>query len=185
MAPRHGTYYVADGTRAQFSDALAAWVPFAHELLLETATTYNRTTTYKELTELVQERSGIRTTMLIGNWSGKLLEQVAQRAADAGEPPLTSLCVHQDGTIGDGYRTAPKSVSVEADADDEDIAAHHRLLCYRAYAADLPADGGLPQLTHQVAQRRSRLTKKQDRPRTVCPLHHIELPAAGVCAECE
>lgn len=185
MVSEYGTYFVADGARAKFADALAAWVPIAHELLVQTAGSYNQTTTYKELTEVVQERSGIRTKMLIGNWSGKLLEQVAVRAAEAGEPPLTSLCVHQNGTIGDGYAKAPKSVDSDPNTDVDDLAAQHRLLCYQRYADDLPADGGTPTLTRQVAEARSRRTKTGTKKRPVCPIHFIELPATGICAECE
>src|SRR5690348_602832 len=97
-----GTYRVADGMRVRFADALAAWVPFAYDELLAIAQKYNTYVTYLELSEHVQELSGIRTRMLLTNWIGKLLEQVAIRAKANGEPPITSLCVHQDGTIGPG-----------------------------------------------------------------------------------
>lgn len=185
MLSEHGTYFEADGAKVKFADALAAWVPIAHEVLVQTAGNYNWTTTYKELTDVVQERSGIRTKMLIGNWSGKLLEQVAVRAAEAGEPPLTSLCVHQNGTIGEGYARAPKSVPSDPDTDVDDLAAQHRLLCYRRYADDLPADGGTRTLTPQVAEVRARQAKIGVKHRAICPIHFMELPASGVCAECE
>lgn len=146
-ASEHGTYYAADGSKARFKDAMAAWVPIAREVLIDVARDYNRSTTYLELTDVVQERSGIRTKSLIGNWSGRLLEDVAQHAADADEPPLTSLCVHQDGTISAGYSTAPKSVPSDPGADVDELAAQHRLLCYQRYATDLPIDGGVPTLT--------------------------------------
>lgn len=185
MLSEHGTYFEADGAKAKFADAMAAWVPIAHEVLVQTAGNYNRTTTYKELTDVVQERSGIRTKMLIGNWSGKLLEQVAVRAVEAGEPPLTSLCVHQDGTIGEGYARAPKSVPSDPDTNVEDLAARHRLLCYRRYADDLPAGGGAPTLTAQVVEARSRHAKAGVKQRAICPVHFMQLSASGVCAECE
>lgn len=181
----HGTYRVADGSKVDFVDALSAWTPIAHEALIETARRYNGLTTYLALTEHVQEVSGVRTKMLIGNWSGKLLEQVAQLAADQGEPPLTSLCVHQDGTIGVGYRRAPKTVDSDPGADVDDLAAEHRLLCYRRYALDLPADGGSASLTPQVAQARARRLPRSRSPRPLCPIHFIELPATGICGMCE
>jgi hypothetical protein len=146
-----GTYRVADGARVQFADALAAWVPIAYDELLATARSYNAYVTYLELGERVQDLSGIRTRMLLTNWIGQLLEQVAARAKADGEPPLTSLCVRQDGTIGDGYARAPKSVVDMPGEDIEDYAAQHRLLCYKRYAADLPADGGHATLTREVA----------------------------------
>ncbi|HJG80596.1 MAG TPA: hypothetical protein K8V08_09325 [Brevibacterium senegalense] len=185
MTSEHGTYSVSDGTRVDFADAMDRWVPLAHEILVQTAKTYNATTTYKQLTEAVQESSGIRTKMLIGHWSGKLLERVAQRAVDAGEPPLTSLCVHQDGTIGPGYLHAPRAVADTPDADVEELAAEHRLLCYRRYAADLPADGGTPTLTAQVSAARSRRARTEPRPRATCPTHFVELSATGVCSDCD
>ena len=105
-----GTHRVADEAPVRFSDAMAAWIPLAHEELRRTAGRYDGVITYKALAEMVQEQSGIRTRMLLANWIGGLLEAVAVQAKDAGEPPLTSLCVHQDGTIGEGYARAPKAV---------------------------------------------------------------------------
>ena len=180
-----GTYRVADGTRVQFVDALAAWIPYAYDDLLATARKYHAYVTYLELGEHVQERSGVRTRMLLTNWIGQLLEQVAIRAKANGEPPLTSLCVHQDGTIGPGYARAPKSVADTLGEDIEYYAAQHRLLCYQKYATDLPADGGHPALTKAEEQRRARKVPQEPIQRPMCPVHNIELPATGRCDECE
>jgi hypothetical protein len=180
-----GTYRVADRVRVQFADALAAWVPFAYNELLATARKYNAYVTYLELSEHVQELSGIRTRMLLTNWIGKLLEQVAIRAKANGEPPLTSLCVHQDGTIGAGYARAPKSVIDTPGEDIEYYAAQHRLLCYQKYAADLPTDGGHPALTKAVTQQRARKAAQEPVRPALCPVHFMELPASGRCDYCE
>ncbi len=185
MSQAPGTYRVSDGAKVEFSEALELWVPLAYDALIETARRYNGWTTYLELTEHVQQVSGVRTRMLIGNWSGKLLERVAQLAADRGEVPLTSLCVHQDGTIGVGYLRAPKSVEVDPTADVDELSADHRLLCYRKYATDLPADGGSPALTPKVAEARAR-RKAQSRPEAkLCPVHFIELSSTGECGLCD
>ncbi|MGH3213950.1 MAG: hypothetical protein ACRDPY_48065 [Streptosporangiaceae bacterium] len=184
-AERPGTYRVADGARIQFADALEDWVPFAHDELLATAHRYNAYVTYLELSERVQELSGIRTRMLLTNWIGKLLEQVAVRAKANGEPPLTSLCVHQDGTIGPGYARAPKSVVDTPGEDIEYYAAQHRLLCYQKYAADLPTDGGDPALTKAEAQRRARKPAQEPTHRALCPVHFTELSVSGRCDYCE
>lgn len=179
-----GTYRVADRARVQFADAIAAWVPFAYEDLLATARRYNGYVTYLELSEHVQEASGIRTRMLLTNWIGQLLEQVAIRAKANGEPPLTSLCVRQDGTIGPGYARAPKSVTDTPGEDIEYYAAQHRLLCYRKHATDLPGDGGQPSLTKAEQQRRARKSGQEPTPRPICPVHFTELPTSGVCDLC-
>jgi hypothetical protein len=185
MSATHGTFRVTDGAKVKFSDALDAWVPIACDALVETARHYNRWITYLELTERVQHVSGIRTRMLIGNWSGKLLERVAQLAAEEGEVPLTSLCVHQDGTIGEGYLRAPKSIPVDSEADVDELAAEHRLLCYRKYAVDLPADGGVAALTPKVAEARARRVAHKRPPAKLCPDHFMELSATGQCSMCD
>lgn len=186
MTTEPGTYRVADNSPVAFADALAAWVPLAHEELVTTARRYNAVIKYKQLGEHVQERSGIRTRMLLTNWIGKLLEEVAILAKAAGGPPLTSLCVHQDGTIGDGYAKAPKSVMDVPGEDIEAYAAEHRLLCYRAYdAVGLPTDGGRPELTKEVAERRAaRRAATEAVPRPRCPTCYTELPALGRCDYC-
>lgn len=180
-----GTYRVADSTPVKFKDAIAAWVPLAYEELVTTAQHYRAYVTYGELGERVQELSGIRTRMQLANWIGKLLEQVALVAKTNKEPPLTSLCVHQDGTIGDGYAHAPKSVVDTPGEDIEYYAAQHRLLCYQKYAQDLPADGGQPALTKAETERRSLKKTKEPAPQEFCPVHFIELPASGRCDYCD
>lgn len=185
MAPAPGTYRISDDSGVQFSEAMNLWVPLAYDWLIGTARRYNGWTTYLELTEHVQQVSGVRTRMLIGNWSGKLLERVAQLAANSGEVPLTSLCVHQDGTIGVGYARAPKSVDVDLAADVDELAAAHRLLCYRKYASDLPADGGKAELTPKLAEARSRRVTTSRPPARLCPAHFIELSVTGVCSLCD
>jgi len=182
---RPGTYRESDNSGVPFSEALTEWGRTAHDELLRTASRYNSVITYKELAELAQARSGIRTRVLLTNWIGKLLEQVARRAVDAGQPPLTSLCVHQDGTIGDGYAKAAVMFGAGDIKDVELRAADDRLQCYRAYAEDLPSDGGRARLTRQVAERRARAdsTTQRREPKS-CPACHIALPASGICGYC-
>jgi hypothetical protein len=168
-------------------DAIAAWAPAARDALLTTASRYHAVITYKEVAARVQETSGITTTQRLDYWIGGLLETVAIMSKERDEPPLTSLCVHQDGTIGPGYARAPKSTeNDDPDADVDDLAAFHRLLCYRAYAADLPPDGGTTALTPQVAAARARRKRSEPvAPRPSCPIHFMELSVTGVCAMCE
>lgn len=181
-----GTYRVVDGKRVEFGAAMSAWIPLAYDELIATAAKYNAVVTYLELSERVQEVSGIRTRVLLTNWIGKLLEAVALRAKAAGEPPITALCVRQDGTIGPGYARAPKAVIDQPGHDIEFYAAEHRLLCYRKYATDLPADGGKPSLTKAESERRARKAarSKSAVPGKVCPKCFTELPASGRCDYC-
>ena len=175
----------ASGARVSQSDAIAVWSVVARDTLLKTARRYHSVVTYRELAVEVQEASGITTTQRLDYWIGSLLENVAAEAKRRGEPPLTALCVHQDGTIGPGYTKAPKSVASDPDADVDQLAAEHRLLCYREYAEDLPADGGVAALTPQVAARKARQRKAEPVVRPVCPIHYVELSATGVCGSCE
>lgn len=176
-----GTYRSADGAKVAFSDAMAAWIPLAYDELVATARSYRAVITYLELSERVQDLSGVRTRMLLANWIGKLLEEVARRAKENGDPPMTSLCVHQDGTIGPGYARAPRSTTDEPGEDIEFYAARHRLLCYRQFAEDLPADGGAPALTRAEQQRRARKPAEELAPRPRCSKCFIELPTSGIC----
>lgn len=152
-----------DGTAVPQSTARQAWADAAYEKLKEVAGHYNEVIEYKELATYVQNVVGISTTQLIMNWIGPVLELVAQRAADAQEPPLTSLCLRSDGTIGAGYERAPKYAPPSSpDEDIEMVAAAHRLLCYRRYADDLPTDGGVPTLPPQVVARRRSMQGPDD-----------------------
>lgn len=180
-----GIWREADRERLNLREGIDAWSPIAMRELRDTARRYHAVITYKELGAAVQEGSGVRTKLLLQNWIGKLLEDVARIAKDEREPPLTSLCVRQNGTIGGGYARAPKSTDDQVGEDIEMYAAQHRLLCYRRYASDLPDDGGVPALTREEKARRSRPAPRADVVRPLCPVHYMELSAAGTCALCE
>lgn len=179
-----GIYRQEDNSPVSQPDALRAWASVALHELIRTAQKYDSVVTYKELALLVQDASGIKTRVLITHWIGKLLEEVAILARDTGEPPLTSLCVHQDGTIGEGYARAPKSVADRPGEDIEFYAAEHRLLCYQKYAKDLPSDGGQPNLTPAERARRLRRLGPASTPSIACPNCFVTLPATNVCDGC-
>lgn len=186
MTIPRGTYLVSDGSPVEFGDALAIWVPLAHERLIEVAGTYHAVITHGELAARVQGLSGIRTRWGVPKWIGWLLEGVAEAAEKAGEPPLTSLAVHHDGTIGKEYRQQPQVPARIPGADIELYAADHRLLCYQRFATDLPAGGGVPALTPQVLSRRTPKPVKREEPEgDRCPIHFTTLPASGQCDYCE
>lgn len=113
----------ANRTFVSNSDALTAWAPIARERLLEAAARYHAVVSEEELATAVQVRSGISADQPAEVWIGKLLERVARETERLGEPPLASLCVGPD---------------------DSPTRSAERLTCYRAYADDVPADGGTP-----------------------------------------
>jgi hypothetical protein len=193
MAPKAGstgvgTYRVSDGSPIEFLAARTAWVKAARPILGNVARHYNTTITYQELAEEAQEKSGIRTGMPMRHWIGPVLYEVAQDCYHRHEPILTSLCVHSDGTIGDGFAQAIKKTYGEeiGEHDIEYRAAQERFDCYKHCGAAMPLDGGRPTFTKQVAEQRARAQlRKAPPPRpAVCPNCHLVLPLAGHCNNC-
>jgi hypothetical protein len=183
-----GTYRELGGTSVSSSDALAAWVDKARPALERTAKTYRATITYKELAEEVQTESGIRTRQLLQHWIGDVLGTVARDCHAADEPLLSALCVRADGSVGPGYGIAVVENFGGEPPEDLDIhAAEERFKCYGHFGARLPADGGRPALTRQVAAARLRSNRRPspaDTSRPVCPNCHLMLPISGQCDNC-
>ncbi len=186
------------GDRVAMKDAYDAWEPFAVTLLTAAATTYNDFVTYKQLSEYVQEQTGISHKGLITNWIGELLRRVIEHCVDAQIPQLSALCVTAEGTVGEGYRYAIEAERracgkerAEADEVDllelDDFAARTRLECYRYFGAKIPPGGGEPALTPKVAKAREvkRAKAKAEAPPKLCAVHNTVLPVTGVCYECE
>ncbi len=165
-----------------YSIAVDSWSKAALPVLLDTAHVYNGVITYKELGEAVQQRTGIRTRVLLMNWIGQVLERVAAECNRRGELQLTALCVHQDGTVGAGYAGAVGRYGDGVPEDPELHAAEVRLACYRKYSHDLPTDGGRAQLTRQEAARRRAAAPPP--PVRLCSVHNTALPRTGVCDDC-
>jgi hypothetical protein len=166
----------------------------ARESLLRTAETYNGYITYSDLAEQVQNKSGIRTKQLIHYWVGKILGVVSTDCHQSNEPLLSSLCVHQDGSVGAGYGVALDETYGGPRPEDLDLAAaEERLKCYRYFGAQMPADGGKPTLTPTLAATRSRKATanatraraKIEEVRGICPLCFVRLPSSGVCGSHE
>jgi hypothetical protein len=96
-----GTYSVSDGSRVEFAAAVAAWTAAAVPVLERVARTYHATISYKEPGEEVQHVTGIRTRVLLMNWIGQVLGGVSRISHRRGQPMLSALCVHSDGTVGE------------------------------------------------------------------------------------
>ncbi len=182
-----GTYRVSDGSPVAMEDAKAAWTPVARQTLENVAGTYHEVINYADIAEELQSVSGIRTRQLVHYWIGDVLGEVTRECHHHGEPLLSALCVHQDGSIGDGYGIALAETSGDPIPDDLDMAAaEERLRCYQHFGAVMPADGGHAALTPTVAAKRRVASRRawEDRVRPSCPSCHIALPASGLCDYC-
>ena len=137
--------YDNDGESVSMQSALDAWEPHAVALLADTARTYNGVVTYTQLSEAVQEQSGIRHKGLLTNWIGSLLARVIDHCIRAGTPQLSALCVKENGTVGEGYRHALSAAGSRVDELNrdqlDDHAAHMRRECYRHFGDGLPPTG--------------------------------------------
>lgn len=179
-----GTWRVSDGSAVDFPDARRSWAEIGHPFLVALAGTFGGLVSYKDFAEEVQSGAGIRTRVLLTNWIGKLLGDIARQAMANGEPSLTSLVVRQNGTIGPGYAEVYEQRGLAVPADLEQAAANDRFECYRNFGADIPLDGK-PMLTPQVVATRSRQRRAAPAPpRQVCPSCFRHLPYSGVCDMC-
>lgn len=173
-----GTWREEDGTRVEFADALDAWVPVGTSVLIGVAGTYGETITYKDLAERLWSETGIRTRSLLPNWIGDVLNRVSAEQPH-GQPLLTSLVVDAEGRVGPGYEVPVRRAEGGSPEDLQMHAAHTRLECYRAFGAELPSDGGRPQLTPQVRAARERSSPTK---RAVCC--DMVVPLSGECGVC-
>lgn len=169
-------------------DALDVWEPLAVAMLIDAAKRYNDTVIYGQLAAFVQAETGITHNAVLSNWIGNLLARVIKYCDEHETPQLSSLCVTQEGTVGEGYRaalTAREKMSYGLD-DLDDRAALTRLECYRYFGAELPPGGGEPTLTPQAKAARAyrQAQAKRDEPPKVCPTCFTELPVIGLCDNC-
>jgi hypothetical protein len=169
----------ANGSYVSNSDALTTWTPIAHDALVATAHTYHAVLTDDQLAAAVQQQSGIVHDQPAIAWIDKLLDRVTAEARRRGEPPLAALCL--------------------GDTDDR-VKAERRLECYRAYADDLPADGGSPEVHRRVVARpaatrreprqratatpRARATPTPSLREVTCPSCWMIVAARATCSSC-
>lgn len=178
---------------AKLLPQFARWTPAALDILRETASRYGAVISVSDLADQVLVRTRVESPTSRRTWLGDFMEITALAAARAGDPPLTSLAVQRDGTVGDVYGRAVLATTGEVVKDVEQRAAEDRLLCYRALATDLPADGGTPRpatvrqaTSSAMATRPSRAkTAAAVKPVTVCATCFTALPATGVCDYCD
>ncbi len=166
-----------------------AWAFAAHAELSEIATGYGDFITVDELAARVQEASGVHTGAPTRTWMEAILRKVARRCHNAGEPPLTALCVQENHTVGDTYKYVLELAALPIPKDLELHASYARWQCYEQHGATMPAEPTAPPLTPKVAGRRSASAANQEvRPEparaAVCAECFIQLPASGTCQYC-
>ncbi|ROS79127.1 hypothetical protein [Cellulomonas sp. PhB143] len=189
MAEQRGYWNESDGSAVDAATAHDRWAQDAYGVLTEIATEYGGLITYGELAELVQEDSGIRTSVQQHHWIGKVLSRVVAEAHAEGVPPLTALVVRKDtGLVGEAYAEvlATEGAPVLDDVlASERHAAGARLRCYEYFGADLPPGGGVPTLAPEFAAKVARLQRTREVPvGTPCPNCFVIMPASGVCDTC-
>ncbi|WP_245567312.1 hypothetical protein [Nocardia vinacea] len=184
-----GAWRAGDGVPVTLREATVAWAFAAHAELSEIATGYGNFITVEELAERVQETSGVHTGAPTQTWMEAILRKVARRCHNAGEPPLTSLCVQENHTVGDTYKYVLELAGLPVPKDRELHASYARWQCYEHYGATMPAELTAPPLTPKVAGRRSASSTPQEaKPEparaAVCDQCFIQLPASGICQYC-
>jgi hypothetical protein len=183
-----GTYRVSDGAPVPMALAKQGWTIAARPALERVARTYRATIRYSELAEEIQEATGVRTRMLMHYWIGQVLGTVSHECRRQGQPMLSALCVDVEGSVGPGFGGLLAELGIPVPDDLDTHAADERLACYRHFhAAGLPADGGRPALTKQLADKRRRIAQSSaaTAPRPICPNCFMSLPLNGVCGNCD
>ncbi|MET8873056.1 hypothetical protein [Nocardia sp. NPDC004604] len=185
-----GAWRVGDGDPVSLREATVAWAIAAHAELAEIATGYGHFITVGELAERVQDVSGVQTGAPTRTWMAAILRKVARRCHNAGEPPLTSLCVQDNHTVGDTYKYVLELAGLPIPNDLELHASYARWQCYEHYGATMPVDLAVPPLIPKVAGRRhsAGATAQEAKPQptrpAVCAQCFIQLPASGTCQYC-
>jgi hypothetical protein len=169
-----------------FPLAIEEWAAASVEVLEQVAEAYGSCITYKSLAERVFDSTGIHTRMLVQNLSARLLNRVIHICLEKKLPALSALVVHAaDGMVGSGFDEVLRATGKDVpgtELEREWAAAAERLECYRVYGK-VPANAE-PQLTNTYQARVNPVKKEAPRPKPVCVVHGIQLPATGVCDYC-
>ncbi|WP_248489881.1 hypothetical protein [Tsukamurella sp. PLM1] len=145
-----------------FSEALDLWAVAAHAALVELAGRYGAFMSNAELAARAQADVGIATRAPVRTWIAALQRRVTDRCQAADEPPLVSLMVAHDHTVGEGYAYAVAAAGLPVPANLDEHAAAARFACYLHFGATVPAGAG-PQLTPKLEEARRAAAAKASR----------------------
>jgi hypothetical protein len=176
-----------DASTMSPEEARSAWATAAHQVLTETARTYNSVVTFKEVAAATMSVSGIHTRKLMHHWIGDVLARVSVECAAAEEPLLPALCVNAEGSVGESYAEGVLRARGTRPEDPDAHAAIERLECYRHFGAELPSGGGAPTLTPKLkaSRDRARRARYAEQVSPLCPKCHTEVPSTGICGYCD
>lgn len=184
------------------------WSRAALDLLLETATEYNRVLTTNEFADEVQRRAGAWANVTSKTWVRRVLAVVTLKCVKEGWPHLASLVVRpSDGKPGPWYFDVLAETGPGEARDEVHHAAHQRLECYRRFDEDLPLEAEVTldplRLRRQVHHldatpkratrarkapaapaKPARATPPAERRGQVCPECFMEMPVSGPCQNC-
>lgn len=193
-----------EGSRSEaipLADAQQAWAAAAIPVLVDRAKA-QKTVTYSDLAERIQEVAQIRTTMLLSNWIGRVLNVVLHYAADKGLPSVTSLVVSStDDEVSTGFDAAclrTRGHKPSSKQQRHQWAAEDRQDCYRFWASSAE----VTELGHRDRPRPAQMPRPAQAPRPkqtprlpsvgqeavsrpVCPSCGTELPLTGRCDYCD
>lgn len=168
-------------------EAQIAWAEASRELLIQAAKRYGSLVTTKEIAILAQARTGIHTKQQVHHWMGQVLARVSRDCAERNEPSLSSLCVDSRGFATKSYGATAESLTGDSIGDVDDHAAAERFECHKHWGAQLPEDGGRPEVTPEVADARNRARAKKVpiRESAICPTCNMALLPTGACDNCD
>lgn len=182
------------------AEADREWTLRATEILVEVAGRYGRSIAYADLGAEVQRRSGIVTDRDLENWLDAVLSEVGRRCAEAGQPPLNVLVDDGADSVAESVRASVYSAygakmpkARVSRASQGGTARTSRASQSGTARANRASQGGAAGRTSPAGERSPRTSapttrrtvKPEERRRPVCPTCFVELPATGICDDCE
>lgn len=175
-----------DRSAVTVTEAISEWALVAWDVLEAVAARWRRTIDAEALGAEVQRRSGIHTDLPAATWIGPLLSLVTQRAHESHGPAVTSLVAGEDGGPHECFDEALTLAGTPGltGLARRDAWLDARMACHRAYGAKIPA--GVTELPRpRVRKVVEAAAPAPERVAPVCPRCFLQLPATGVCDDCE
>ena len=168
-APLPTIYRVADTLPQTWGEAMRAWANPAAQALAQAAQD-NKALTHSQLADLVQARSGIRTTVPVREWISRLLDR-AQASYAASLAHTATRVEGSQGLVEQGL--VDLKSFCRPDGSGSTAAKRTRSASGRARAS-------ATQSTPSAAPGKT----AEEAPLVVCQQCFTQLPASGICDYC-